>query len=49
MPELDSYCLFYATHADLLRRVGNDESATQSYLRVLELVANDSERHFLER
>jgi RNA polymerase sigma-70 factor, ECF subfamily len=47
--ELDSYHLFHATRADLLRRVGNSESATQSYRRALELVTNDSERRFLER
>ncbi|HEY9644482.1 MAG TPA: RNA polymerase subunit sigma-24, partial [Coleofasciculaceae cyanobacterium] len=48
-PELDSYHLFHATRADLLRRVGAFEDATQSYTRALELVTNDSERRFLER
>ncbi|MCP6761978.1 MAG: RNA polymerase sigma factor [Fischerella sp. CENA71] len=48
-PELDSYHLFHATRADLLRRVGVLEEATQSYRRALELVTNDSERRFLER
>ncbi|MDZ7960903.1 MAG: hypothetical protein RMY34_23990 [Aulosira sp. DedQUE10] len=48
-PELDSYHLFYATRADLFRRVGALEEATQSYTRALELVTNDSERRFLER
>ncbi|WP_242065497.1 RNA polymerase sigma factor [Trichocoleus sp. FACHB-262] len=47
--ELDSYHLFHATRADLLRRVGAFQEATQSYTRALELVTNDSERHFLER
>ena len=48
-PELDNYHLFHATRADLLRRVGAFEEATQSYRRALELVINDSERRFLER
>lgn len=48
-PELDSYHLFHATRADLLRRIGAFEEATQSYTRALELVTNDSERRFLER
>jgi RNA polymerase sigma-70 factor (ECF subfamily) len=48
-PELDSYHLFHATRADLLRRVGASEEATQSYRRALELVTNDSERRFLKR
>lgn len=47
--ELDSYHLFHATRADLFRRVGALEEATQSYTRALELVTNDSERRFLER
>ncbi|MEH2024113.1 RNA polymerase sigma factor [Nostoc sp.] len=48
-PELDSYHLFHATRADLFRRVGALDEATQSYTRALELVTNDSERRFLER
>ncbi|MHC0067200.1 RNA polymerase sigma factor [Nostoc sp. UIC 10890] len=48
-PELDSYHLFHATRADLFRRVGALEEATQSYTRALKLVTNDSERRFLER
>ncbi|MBD1865660.1 MULTISPECIES: RNA polymerase sigma factor [Trichocoleus] len=47
--ELDSYHLFHATHADLLRRIGALQKAAQSYRRALELVTNDSERRFLER
>ncbi len=49
VPELESYHLFHATRADLLRRVGALEAATRSYRRALELVTNDSERRFLER
>jgi RNA polymerase sigma-70 factor (ECF subfamily) len=47
--QLDSYHLFHATRADLLRRVRSLKEATQSYRRALELVTNDSERRFLER
>ncbi len=47
--DLDSYHLFHATRAYLLRRVGASKHATQSYRRALELVTNDSERRFLER
>lgn len=47
--ELDSYHLFHAARADLLRRAGDFEAATQSYARALALVTNDSERRFLER
>ncbi|MBI4779767.1 MAG: RNA polymerase sigma factor [Oscillatoriophycideae cyanobacterium NC_groundwater_1537_Pr4_S-0.65um_50_18] len=48
-PDLDNYHLFHATRADLFRRVGAFENATQSYTRALELVTNESERRFLER
>ncbi len=48
-PELDSYHLFHATRADLLRRIGAFEEAAQSYTQALKLVTNDSERRFLER
>lgn len=47
--ELDSYHLFHAARADLLRRVGASGEAAQSYARALALVTNDSERRFLER
>ncbi len=47
--ELDSYHLFHAARADLLRRIGALEDATQSYTRALEIVTNDSERRFLKR
>ena len=47
--ELDSYHLFHAARADLLRRGGNAVAAAQSYDRALMLVTNDSERRFLER
>ncbi len=47
--ELDSYQLFHAARADLLRRVPDCDAAAQSYTRALTLVTNDSERRFLER
>ncbi|MBD1833661.1 RNA polymerase sigma factor [Cyanobacteria bacterium FACHB-472] len=47
--ELDTYHLFHAARAELLRQVGDSEAAAQSYARALALVTNDSERRFLER
>ena len=47
--ELDGYYLLHSARADLLRRLGLREQAAQSYLRALSLVANQSERRFLER
>ncbi len=46
--ELDGYHLLHSARADLLRRLGSEESA-KAYLQALELVTNDSERRFLER
>lgn len=48
-PELDTYHLFHAARADLLRRVGALEAAAQSYRQALALVTNESERRFLDR
>jgi len=47
--ELDSYHLFHAARADLLRRAGLAGDATRSYERALALATNESERRFLER
>lgn len=47
--ELDNYHLLHAARADLLRRLGANNDASQSYERALELVTNESERRFLER
>ncbi len=47
--ELDSYHLFHAARADLLRRDGAFSDAAASYGRALELATNESERRFLER
>ena len=47
--DLESYHLLHAVRADFLRRLGSTEEAATSYRRALALVANDSERRFLER
>jgi RNA polymerase sigma-70 factor (ECF subfamily) len=47
--DLDGYHLLHAARADLLRRIGSFAEAARSYARALELVANHSERRFLER
>lgn len=47
--ELNDYHLLHAARADLLRRLGSNKEAAQSYQRALELVTNESERRFLER
>ncbi|HYK19684.1 MAG TPA: hypothetical protein VEV42_03050, partial [Pyrinomonadaceae bacterium] len=47
--ELDDYHLLHAARADLLRRLGDNDGAAESYKLALELVTNDSERRFLER
>jgi RNA polymerase sigma-70 factor, ECF subfamily len=48
-PQLDGYHLFHAARAELLRRIGADQEAAQSYALALGLVTNNSERRFLER
>lgn len=47
--ELDGYHLLPAARADLLRRVGSNKEAAESYSRALELATNDSERRYLQR
>lgn len=47
--ELQSFHLFHAARADLLRRLGSSAEATSSYRRALALVTNQSERRYLER
>jgi RNA polymerase sigma-70 factor, ECF subfamily len=47
--DLDGYHLLHAARADLLRRVGANVEAAESYAQALALVTNDSERRFLER
>ena len=45
---LDTYHLFHATRADLLRRLGREAEADAAYRRALELATNPAERRFLE-
>ena len=47
--ELDDYHLLHAARADMLRRLGSNDEAAESYKNALELATNDSERRFLER
>jgi RNA polymerase sigma-70 factor (ECF subfamily) len=47
--ELDSYHLYHATRADLLRRLGREADAERAYRRALESATNPVERRFLER
>jgi RNA polymerase sigma-70 factor, ECF subfamily len=46
---LDDYQPLHTARADLLRRLGRDEEATQSYRSALDLTPNPVERRFLER
>jgi RNA polymerase sigma-70 factor, ECF subfamily len=47
--ELDDYHLLHAARADMMRRLGSNEEAAESYKTALSLVSNDGERRFLER
>jgi len=47
--QLDDYQLLHAAPANLLRRQGAASDAAESYERALALVANESERRFLDR
>jgi RNA polymerase sigma-70 factor (ECF subfamily) len=47
--ELDEYHLLHAARADMLRRLGSNVEAAESYELALKLATNDSERRFLER
>ena len=47
--ELDEYHLLHAARADMLRRLGSNKEAAESYELALSLASNDSERRFLER
>jgi RNA polymerase sigma-70 factor (ECF subfamily) len=47
--ELEGYHLLHAARADMLRRLGSNREAAESYELALGLVSNDSERRFLER
>jgi RNA polymerase sigma-70 factor, ECF subfamily len=47
--ELEDYHLLHAARADMLRRLGHNEAAAESYETALNLATNDNERRFLER
>src|SRR5215467_12665818 len=47
--ELDSYYLYHAARADLLRRLHRTEEAVAAYERALSLTANAVERRYLRR
>lgn len=47
--ELNEYHLLHAARADMLRRLGSNTEAAESYELALNLATNDSERRFLER
>jgi RNA polymerase sigma-70 factor, ECF subfamily len=47
-PGLDSYYLFHAARADLLRRLGRDEEAAAAYATARALTANPVEQAFLD-
>lgn len=47
--ELDEYHLLHAARADMLRRLGSNTEAAESYELALSLASNDSERRFIER
>jgi RNA polymerase sigma-70 factor (ECF subfamily) len=46
--DLESYHLFHAARADLLRRLERRDEAAAAYRRALELVTNPAERDFLQ-
>jgi len=46
---LDGYRHLHSARADLLRRLGRDPEAAESYRRALELASQPAERAFLER
>ena len=47
-PALDSYYLFHAARADLLRRLGRDQEAAAAYATARTLTANPAEQDFLD-
>jgi RNA polymerase sigma-70 factor, ECF subfamily len=47
--DLDTYHLYHAARADLLRRAGKPAEALPAYGRALELVTHAAERRYLER
>jgi RNA polymerase sigma-70 factor (ECF subfamily) len=49
LEELQSYQPFFATRADLLRRLGKLEQALPDYERSLQLAKNEPEKRYLSR
>ena len=47
--QLETYYLFHAARAELLRRLGRGSEARTAYSRALELVTNQVERRYLSR
>jgi RNA polymerase sigma-70 factor, ECF subfamily len=47
--KLESYHVFHAIRADLLRRLGRDDEAARAYSAAIERTENAAERAFLER
>jgi RNA polymerase sigma-70 factor (ECF subfamily) len=47
--ELDSYHLYHAARADILRRMGRGQEAVELYRRALNMTSNAVERRFLRR
>jgi RNA polymerase sigma-70 factor (ECF subfamily) len=47
--ELDSYHLYHAARADILRRLGRSHDAAEAYRRALGLTGNAVERRYLRR
>ncbi len=47
--DLDSYHLYHATRADLLRRLGRTDQAAAAYDAASARTGNDAERAFLQR
>jgi RNA polymerase sigma-70 factor, ECF subfamily len=48
-PELDSYYLYHAARADILRRMGRRQDAIQEYEWALALTNNAVEQRYLRR
>jgi RNA polymerase sigma-70 factor (ECF subfamily) len=47
--QADGFYPFHAARADLLRRTGQREAASDAYQRALELCGNNAERAYLQR
>jgi RNA polymerase sigma-70 factor, ECF subfamily len=47
--DLDSYYLFHAIRADLLRRLGRSAEAASAYEKAIDRTDNAAQRDFLQR